>query len=351
MDSRNSTLDPDEAAPADFRASALPAGHVIGVDVGGTKCAGGVVMLPEGSVLARQVVPTAPHRGGLAVLSDVIHLVGSLQQEVSRMRVQPIAAGIGVAELVDTKGRVRSEATIGWRELDVPALVSAATSLPTHLDADVRAAARAEAVLGAGRGYCNFLYITVGTGISGSLVLDGQPTEGARGLFGTFASARGLIPDDSGGLTSGPPLEDFSAGPAIARRMAALCPGFAGTAVEVLSRAESGDEHARAIVHSAGRALGAAMAHLVNLLDPEVIVIGGGLGLAGGSYRTAIELGLRDHVWAEAHRDLPLLSAALGSDAGWIGAALGACPNAERGLVVPTLHSRTSPPQSAGERN
>ena len=75
---------------------------------------------------------------------------------------------------------------------------------------------------------------------------------------------------------------------------------------------------------TAGEALGAAIGQLVNMLDPEIVVIGGGLGLVGGVYREAIERAMRRHIWSRLHRDVPLVSAQLGEDAGLIGAALAA---------------------------
>jgi glucokinase len=296
----------------------------IGIDVGGTKCAGGVLTLPEGRVLARRVQPTLPERGGEAVLVDVIELCRTLQAEARAQGYAPAAIGIDVAEMVDLDGQVVSEATIGWKDVDVAAQVEHETKLATRIDADVRAAARAEAVLGAGRGLSTFLYVTVGTGISCSLVLDAIPYAGARGLTGTFASGRHLMADDRGHLVWGAPLEEFASGPALARRMAAMRPGFTGTAVEVLALANSGDALAEFIVDTGSRALGAAIAQLVNVLDPEVVVIGGGLGLAAGLYREGVAAGVRDFVWSEGHRDVPLVSAELGADAGWIGAAVGA---------------------------
>ncbi len=84
------------------------------------------------------------------------------------------------------------------------------------------------------------------------------------------------------------------------------------------------EPHARRIVEWAGSALGAAVAQLVNVLDPEAVVIGGGLGLAGGLYRDSLEKSLREFVWSELHRDVPLVSAELGLEAGVVGVACGA---------------------------
>jgi glucokinase len=299
----------------------------IGVDVGGTKCAAGLVLLPEGHILARQLWLTEPGRGGRAVLDDVIDQARALRREATRFGVEPIALGLGVAELVGVDGRVLSSATIAWRDIAVGEEIHARMGLPVRIEADVRAAAWAESRFGAGRGLGSFLYVTIGTGISACLVVNGAPYPGARGLTGTFASSRSLVPNDDGKLIGGPPLEQFAAGPALAARFAAQQNDRPYAAPDVIALCEAGDEAAKSIVTSAGRAIGAAVAQLVNMLDPEAVVIGGGLGLAGGRYLESLEAALREHVWSEFHCEIPLLPAALGVDAGFIGAAIAALKN------------------------
>jgi glucokinase len=295
---------------------------LIGIDVGGTKIAAGLLAMPEGRILARRLQPTLPQRGGEAMLTDVIALVHSLRDEAITLGVAATAAGIGVAELVSPDGTILSAATIRWKEVAVGRRVESETSLPTVVDADVRAAARGEAQLGAGRGLKCFIYITVGTGISACLVLDGLPYTGARGLTGYFASGPMLIGGAAGELVAGPPLENFAAGPAIAQRFAAIRSGFAGAPADVLALASNGDAAASNVVDSAACALGAAVANLVSMLDPQAVVLGGGLGLAGGRYRSQLEESLRQYIYSDCQRDLPILDAQLGPDAGWIGAAL-----------------------------
>jgi glucokinase len=268
------------------------------------------------------VQATAPERGGAAVLADLRELAVALCDEARRREMDPVAIGIGVCELVDRQGRIVSEATIRWKDVAVDEDIRSATRIPTYIDADVRAAARAEATFGAGRGFDVFLYVTIGTGISSCLVLDGVPYEGACGLVGTFASSPGLIPTVNGELAGGPSLEEYAAGPALASRFAERRAGFAGSARDVIALAEAGDIDAAEIVQRAGGAVGAAVAHLVNVLDPAAVILGGGLGLAGGQYRGAMGAVLRCYVWSERHRDVPLLDGQLGTDAGWIGAAL-----------------------------
>jgi glucokinase len=128
----------------------------IGVDIGGTKCAAGLVRLDEGRVIARREQPTGPERGGTAVLNDVIALIDSLQEEAKLLSVQPSSIGIGICELVSRDGRVLSAATVRWHDPLIRDKL-AAMSLPVRIDADVRAAARAEALYGAGCGCHSFV--------------------------------------------------------------------------------------------------------------------------------------------------------------------------------------------------
>jgi glucokinase len=302
----------------------------IGFDVGGTKCASGAVVLPEGRILARRLQPTDPERGGEAVLADVILSARSLAEEARQLGYEPASIGVGVAELVSLEGDVLSSAMIPWQGMPVQDKIRAGAEVPAVVEADVRAAAKAEAVLGAGRHYASFLFVTVGTGISASLVVEKTPYAGARGLTGTFASSRGMMPTDDGGLLSGPPLEQFASGPALASRFTAVRRDRTYTGPEVVTLCEAGDELAQSVVGSAGEALGAAVAHLVNVLDPEAVVLGGGLGMVGGVYRKSLESALRTYVWSPRHRDMPVASAELGVEAGFIGAAL-------------TAHDRLSP--------
>src|SRR5688572_19824725 len=219
--------------------------NALGIDVGGTKIAAGLVDIDTGSIHVRREIPTAPQRGGGSVLEDVISLANELRGDAT-------AIGVGIAELVDRDGHVVSNATIDWR--DLPALERLSEILPTRFEADVRAAASAEAVFGAGRDAEIFLYVTVGTGISCCLMNNGQPYLGARGLTGTFASAPTLSPFIDYRLEPCVPVEEFAAGPGLVRRYALRTQEWID-AKEVISRARDGDTHARPIVETGGRAL------------------------------------------------------------------------------------------------
>jgi glucokinase len=293
----------------------------IGVDLGGTKCAAAAVLFPEGRIIAQVSTPTLPHRGSAAVLADVILNIRALRAEAEAIGEPPAACGLAIAELVSPTGELVSHATFHWQGEPLARRIALETGLTCRIDADVRAAAHAEAQLGAGRGAGSFLYITIGTGISASLVVAGQPYRGARGLTGTFASSPVTFATDDEELRTSAILEQFAAGPTIARRYTALVPSFSGDARDVLQLADGGEQRAQWIIESAGAALGSAIGGLVNMLDPELVILGGGLGAAAGRYRDAVDAAMRSAIYADAHRNLPLVSAALGADSGVIGAA------------------------------
>ena len=282
--------------------------RAVGIDVGGTKIAAGLVDLESGAVVDRREKATEAIRGGEAVLQDVISLAQTVRGDAT-------AIGVGVAELVSREEKIVSNATIDW--LNIPVRERLSSILPTRVEADVRAAARAEAKFGGGAGSEIFLFVTVGTGISCCLVTNGQPYLGARGLTGTFASARGVFPAIDGMLSSSLALEDFSSGPALGRRV-----NQPGDARKVIALAGTGQPLAREVVRSAGFALGSAIAQLVNTLDPERVVIGGGLGCATGFFYDSVREAFYKYLWSELHANVRLTQAKLGPDAGIIGAAL-----------------------------
>ena len=287
--------------------------YVIGLDVGGTKIAGGVVALDSGRVLVRRAIPTRAGRGGEAVLADALALAEALRADAGRLALEVCGIGVGVPELVDLAGNITSGHAIAWH--DAPVQERFRRLGPAIVEADVRAHALAEARYGAGRPFQLFAFVTVGTGISCCLVQDGKPYAGARGNALILASSPLTTTCTACGATLRPVLEEFASGPALAARFGAA------RGEDVLAAAAAGDQAALAVVESAGAALGVSVAWLVNVLDPQAIIVGGGLGLAGGRYWDSFVAATREHIWAEGSRDLPILMAALGPDAGLIGAA------------------------------
>ena len=289
--------------------------HAIGVDVGGTKIAAAVVNLNSEKIAARRQIATDSQRGGDAVLADVTSLARDLMEVALRLGVVPRSLGVGVAELVDPSGQIFSDYTIKWKGIDVQARLSAL--LPTTVQADVRASALAEARHGAGRPFRDFLYISIGTGVSGVLVRNGIPYAGSRGAALVIANGTTRHHCPNCGYVSSSMVEEIASGPGIAKAF-----GSGQTGQSVLAAAMAGDEKAIRVVEHATEELGRVLALLINSLDPAAVIIGGGLGSAKGRYFESLVKATHAGLWQADNRPMPVLQAEFGPDAGIIGAAI-----------------------------
>lgn len=287
----------------------------VGLDVGGTKMAGGLISFPSGRILVSRTVPTCPERGGDSVLDDAVSLVEEL---MSKAGSNFLGIGVGVAELVDLEGQVTSSHTIAWQNLPVQQRFSELSS--TLVDADVRMAALGEACFGAGRAFDLFAFVAIGTGIGYCLVQDTQPYSGARGNALILASSPLSTTCTACGTRLQPVLEAFASGPAMVARFQ-QAGGKAERGEDVFAAADAGNPDAMHVLRTAGEALGVQVGFLVNVLDPEALVIGGGLGMAKGPYWECFLTFAREHIWSGASRELPILKAGLGNQAGVVGAA------------------------------
>jgi glucokinase len=287
-------------------------------------------------VTLRQEQPTRAERGAAAVLEDITSMADGIARQLRREGGSQSAVGIGVPELVDPEGRIRSTHLLDWAA--IPLIERLGTIAPAHIEADVRAAALAESTYGAGRELDSFAYISIGSGISSTVVQDGVPLVGARGGALVLSSGSLGVPCPECSNWTEFVLEDFASGPALARRYATATGREVDGAEQVITAANAGEPAAIQIVDSAADALGSSLGWLVNVLDPEAILIGGGLGLAPGRFRDRLVEATRNHIWNPGARGLPFLSAALGADAGLVGAALSAYQR-----VYQSEHSLGSP--------
>lgn len=321
----------------------MPAGPLVGVDVGGTKCLG-LLIDPDGGVVAERRVPTPPTGEALVTaIGDLVEelLIGS--EEVPRI-------GVGVPGLVDRHGTLRYAPNLpGIRELPVAQLLSARLGSPVAVDNDATGAALAEWRLGAGRGVDDLVLVTLGTGIGGGVVCAGRLVRGEHGFGGEFGH---MVVDPAG-----PPCpcggrgcwERFASGSGLGwlgRRAArdGRAPGLVamvGGEVEQLrgehvSRAaRRGDAGALVVADEWCRWLALGLTNLANLLDPGRIVVGGGLVVDADLYLARVRRHFHDLVLARAHRpEPPIVPAALGERAGALGAALGALLPAEAARTV-----------------
>jgi glucokinase len=303
--------------------------HAIGVDVGGTKIAA-MRVSENGRVQERRVVRSPAEDAG-AMLTDIASVAGELRTEDVR------AVGLGVAALIDRDGIVRYGPNIAWRDVALGARLSDALGLPCLVENDANVAAWGEFRLGAGREAHEMLLVTVGTGIGGGIIADGRLVRGAHG----FAAEIGHIIVEPGGPLCGCGnrgcWEQVASGRAIQRAakqavldhpdsfFASMAGGNPARAdgPMVTRAAREGDAVARGILDEVGRRLGEGIAGLVNVLDPELVVVGGGAVEAGDLLLEPARARFTESVEGPGFRpDVPIIPAELGNDAGGVGAAL-----------------------------
>jgi len=290
--------------------------RTVGVDVGGTKIAAGVIDR-EGRIGPRLERPTPT-----GAQED---LLAALDEMVEELRGESVAAiGFGLPSTIDQRsGRAISSVHIPLADLDFRDRMRARFSLPVGIDNDANAATLAEWRIGAGRGTRYMVMLTLGTGVGGGLVLDGKMYRGAVGAaaeLGHMVLMYGGEP--CGGTCEGHGhFEQFASGRA-ADRAAREILGEAATARELVAAAREGNDAALEAMHEIGRRLGAGIGTLVNVFDPELVVLGGG-------FSSALDLLLEPAREVVAQEALPpgrtsarIVPAELGSEAGLIGAGL-----------------------------
>jgi glucokinase len=291
--------------------------HVIGIDIGGTKIAAAIVDTASGTPYHRQIVPTEPEKGGEYVYQTVSSLIRQLEEKARNENVVLLGIGLGLCEIIDNNGQIRSDTLVKWRGRILQREFSLA--LPVHLVSDVRAAALAEACFGAARNLKSALYVSIGTGISSVLLLNGVPHSGARGAALVLTSAHTLCSCSNCGALSRINVEEISSGPAMASH---YTKDPNGDARQVISAAERGDAEALGIISRATAVLGSAVGQLANCIDPEVVIIGGGLGSAAGAYWEQLRVNIQQSLWSGIDGHAAIVQSALKQDAGVIGSAL-----------------------------
>jgi glucokinase len=287
----------------------------IGIDIGGTKISAAVVD-PTGRILCRRDVPT-PTETADAMVGCVVDLARGLAAE------EPVAGvGIGVAGLIDpTGGVVRSASHLPLHDEPLRDRVASELGLTVTVGNDANVAGLAELRMGAARGARNALVVTVGTGIGGAVIVDGRVQrgwQGAAGEIGHIIVERDGRPCPCGSRGC---WEQYGSGRALMR--AAADAGIAAAhGSAVTTAAAAGDERAREVVAEVGQWLGIGIASLVAVLDPEIIVVGGGVSSAGDFLLGPAEASFRRYLTAAGERPEPqIVRAAFGPDAGVIGAA------------------------------
>jgi glucokinase len=257
-------------------------GLVIGVDVGGTTIKS-AIFDADGLEYGRSESPTPRHVGPDAVIEAIVDAISELRArlpEGARVR----AVGLVVPGVVDARQGIAVYATnLGWSQLPLRQIVADAAGLPVVLDHDVRAAGLAELEWSGGRGWQEVLFVALGTGIAAAVITRGQVLAGATGRAGELGHLP-VFPDGEWcacgqrGCT-----ESYASAAALARRYSAVSGAADVAAQDVISRAAAGDPLAGEVFHDALTALGRALVSYVLLMDPELILIGGGMSASGAA--------------------------------------------------------------------
>ncbi|HVM24347.1 MAG TPA: ROK family protein [Candidatus Limnocylindrales bacterium] len=267
-------------------------GPVLAVDLGGTQIRTAVVT-PDAAVHARRAEPTRDHEGPEALIRRLGELLAEARSDAAAAGLgTPIGIGISSPGPLDPwRGIVLDPPNLArWQNVPLGARVAEATGLPTFVERDTNVAARAEWRYGAARGATDLVYITVSTGVGGAAIIGGRPLMGPAGMAGEFGHLVVEIGGPRCGCGGLGHVEAIASGIALAREGAALVSrepdgelarlaagGGAVDAALVARAAAEGDPHSAGLLERAWVAIGAMCASIVNALNPEVIVIGGGI--------------------------------------------------------------------------
>jgi len=307
----------------------------IGIDIGGTKISM-VLGTSSGKILARRVISTQTGAQTRSCLNELIQNIKLLLNGSSRVKKQILGMGVGLPGPVDSKKGIvpRSPHLGGWEGIPLRKLLLKALGLPVMLANDANAAVIGEKVFGQGRGAKNFIYMTISTGIGGGLVVNGQLVEGTSYVGGEVGHMTIVASGDPCKCGKKGCLEAYASGTAIARFVeneiqrgqSSKIPSFAGKGNKVAARevglaAKAGDRLALEAYCRAGFYLGIGIANLLNILNPEIIILGGGVLKSAPRlfWQSMLQSCQRD-AWPQAWRAVQVRRTKLGDRVGDLGA-------------------------------
>lgn len=302
----------------------------IGLDLGGTNIKG-ILLDSDGNIYTNTDIPTEAGDGPESVARRMAGMISVLEQAAKKAGRKATGVGIGIPGLPDQgTGDVVFAPNLGWKNVPLLKLLTTTVTLPVILENDANTAALGEQWLGAGRGSANMIMITIGTGIGGGLILNGKLYTGANGSAGEIGHTV-INPQ-------GPPcscgrrgcLETYTSATAMIRmareaieqgKKTCLTSKDKIEARDIVTAALQGDETSAGIVDFAAQYLGIGIANMINILNPDKVVVGGGVAGAGDILFEPLISSVRQ--WSlEANVDaVKIVPAQLGNNAGCIGAA------------------------------
>ncbi len=304
--------------------------YCFGIDVGGTSVKLGL-FTTDGDLLEKWEIPTRTENKGEAILGDIAAALRDKMQERHLSVSQMAGAGIGVPGPVNREGEIRGAVNLGWGLKPVRQELEMLTGLKVCAANDANAAALGEVWQGSAAGYDSIIFVTLGTGIGGGIIVDGHIVTGAHGAAGEIGHAH-VNHDEQEFCNCGNQgcLEQVASAPGLVRlarealeetdEASLLRQRDHLTAKDVLDVYQEGDQIAAGVVEQYADYLGSALSSFVVVVDPDAILIGGGVSRAGEPLIRAITRYYRKYAFSLC-KNIPVLLAQLGNDAGIYGAA------------------------------
>ena len=310
--------------------------YYIGLDVGGTTFKAGVVT-EDGRIVHKDAMPTGIERPYQEIIADMAALCKKVAADAGIEMSEIQSIGVGVPGLFDNKtGMIPFCTNLGWHDIPFVAEMKKHLDTPVYGDNDATVAGLAESVAGVSAGIKDSVFLTLGTGVGGGIIIDGKPYSGAHGCgseighmmikmggelctcgnygcFERYASATAIIREARKAVAEHPESS-----------MLAACGGDPEklNAKIVIDAARAGDEAAKAVFGGYVQALAVGIINIINMLDPEVIVLGGGVSAAGEFLLDAVREAVKPMVFFKTMPYARIELAQLGNDAGIIGAAM-----------------------------
>jgi len=277
----------------------------VGIDLGGTKIFS-AISDEHGNIIDKIKIPTEAEKGKETVLMNIFSSIESLLENTGISAKELMGVGIAVPGPVDYgTGVVRVCPNLpGWINVPVEKILSEKFGTKTYVENDARAAAIAENSVGSGKNFENFIYVTISTGIGGGIIIDGKIHHGANGGAGEIGHML---------MSDGSIFEKTASGTAI-REL------FGMKTEELIEKSENGDETAAKAFSHLIHNLGIGLGNLVTVLNPEAIVIGGGLSNLGDFLLVPLEKEVRKNGFSIAGEKIKLVKAKFNNEAGIIGA-------------------------------
>ena len=314
--------------------------YIIGVDLGGTNIVAGAMTLDGAKSLAIKSIATNSAVGDEGVAERIVGLVKSVQldtmSETGAAREDFIGVGVGAPGPLDReKGIVLVAPNLGWKDFPLRDRIHDRVGLPTTLDNDANCATFGEWWQGAARGRMNVIGLTIGTGIGGGIILNGALYHGASDMAGEIGHTTIDLNGRHCKCGNYGCLEAYASGPAIATRARevlvreegeSVIPSMVNgqfeliTAQTVYDAAKNGDQVANEIVRDTAKYLGAGIANLLNIFNPDTVVIAGGVTAAGDALFVPLRAEVRRRAFSPAVRAASIVPGTLPGTAGMVGA-------------------------------